>query len=300
MFAALLAEHHTALALETATPVTSVTVDAADAAAPFRVHTPRGVIRARHVIHATNGYSAALVPGLRAKLFPVRGQMTAQRPGPAFPHHDGRRSWSVLRGRGLEYMTQVPRRDGGGGGGDLLLGGALAQSAQNGLDEVGVADDSTVNYEVGAHLAGALPLLFGPAAWGGDDAAAGTGVSHVDDMWTGIMGFTADSLPFVGRLDASITGRPVPRAAAAAAGNRGPAPAEWIAAGYNGEGMVNAWLCGVAVALMATGRDGDADFRPASGDGRPPGRVQDWLPRDYLVSPRRLAWASVYELAARM
>jgi hypothetical protein len=32
-------------------------------------------------------------------------------------------------------------------------------------------------------------------------------------------------------------------------------PAEWISAGYNGEGMVNAWMCWVALGLMVLGRE---------------------------------------------
>jgi glycine/D-amino acid oxidase-like deaminating enzyme len=298
--------------------VSSISIDPTTATMPFRVHTPRGTIRARHIVHATNGHSAALLPGLRSKLFPVRGQMTAQRPGAAFPHSDGARSWSIIRGKALEYMTQIPRgqpnaNGSGAAGGDLLLGGGLVQSQQRGLDQIGVADDSAVDFAIGAYLSGALPMLFAQDSWNGSDndqgndqgsgAASSTsyGGSHVQDMWTGIMGFTADTLPLVGRLEESLTGRKRParagNAGAASSAPTGPAPGEWIAAGYSGGGMVNAWLCGVAVGLMVAGRE-DVAHCPVQGDGRLAGRVCDWLPREYLVSKKRLDRASVYELAA--
>jgi glycine/D-amino acid oxidase-like deaminating enzyme len=53
------------------------------------------------------------------------------------------------------------------------------------------------------------------------------------------MAYTADSLPFVGRLPACVTGR----------GGKG----EWISARYNSYGMANGLGCGEAVAKMMLG-----------------------------------------------
>jgi glycine/D-amino acid oxidase-like deaminating enzyme len=219
------------------------------------------------------------------------------------PHADGRVSWNVVHEGALEYMTQIPDSPGPAAAGTLILGGASARSPTRGLDEVGAADDAVLNYAVAAHLAGALPLLFGPTHWGGSTSAPASASGNVPAAaaaatWSGIMAFTADMLPLVGRLEEQLTGRRVPRATGSGAGDGDgkPSPAEWIAAGYSGEGMVNAWLCGVAVGLMVAGRDA-VDYSPVVGDGRLPGRVRDWLPREYLVSQRRLRQASVYELA---
>lgn len=55
------------------------------------------------------------------------------------------------------------------------------------------------------------------------------------------MGFTYDSLPLVGKLPSSLTGRNLPPKSLGS---------EWMAAGFNGEGMVHAWRSGIAVAQM--------------------------------------------------
>ncbi|KAK0245304.1 FAD dependent oxidoreductase-domain-containing protein [Armillaria nabsnona] len=45
------------------------------------VHTPRGDIRAKHIVHATNGWISHLLAPMRGRIVPVRGHMTAQRVG---------------------------------------------------------------------------------------------------------------------------------------------------------------------------------------------------------------------------
>jgi glycine/D-amino acid oxidase-like deaminating enzyme len=295
ILSSLLKTYAGSFSIETHTAVESISVGM-DPEAPFIVHTSRGDIVARHVVHATNGHSAALTPGLRGKLFPVRGQMTAQRPGKAFPRLGGSVSWSVIHKKAgqLEYITQRPGVPDvvNGKGGEIMLGGALVQSGGRGLDEIGVSSDADMNFNVGAYLGGLLPMLFGSANWGAD-----AGGGRVKNMWTGIMGFTVDAMPFVGRLESSITGREIPKRKSSKSERKSSSvePAEWIAAGYNGEGMVNAWLCGVAVGLMVLGRDEvDLDTVP----GMPGGKVADWLPDEYLISKKRLDRTSIYELAS--
>jgi glycine/D-amino acid oxidase-like deaminating enzyme len=294
ILSSLLKDYSASFSIETHTAVESISIGT-DLKVPFCVHTSRGDIMARHVVHATNGYSAALIPGLLGKLFPLRGQMTAQRPGKLFPKLGGAMSWSIMhKNSGFEYMTQRPGLEDGvdGKGAELMLGGALLQSGGRGLDEIGVSNDADMNFNVGTYLGGVLPMLFGAKCWGAD-AEAG----RVKRMWTGIMGFTVDVMPYVGRLESSTTGRKVPKAKKSAGKGKQlkPEPGEWIAAGYNGEGMVNAWLCGVAVGLMVLGREG-ADLRAEP--GIPGGQVAEWLPAEYLISRERLAKGSIYGLAS--
>lgn len=75
--------------------------------------------------------------------------------------------------------------------------------------------------------------------------------------WSGIMGFTSDAMPLVGRLPGSLTERP----------GRG----EWLCAGYNGYGMPIAWLAGENLGRMILGAPLHAD-----------------LPEAYLLSEQRL------------
>ena len=60
-------------------------------------------------------------------------------------------------------------------------------------------------------------------------------------VWSGILGFTSDGLPLVGRVPRELSNR--------------DGDGEWIAAGFNGHGMDKCWLSGEAVARMALGKD---------------------------------------------
>ena len=185
---------------------------------------------------------------------------------------------------GFDYITQRPGNDG-----EVMAGGGWTQSGNQGLSEMGVCSDDATNYLTGSHLSGILPMAFGPGSWGED----GDG-GRVKSMWSGSIGLTTDLLPFVGKLDDSLTGRKIPAHCAATPGGL-VAPAEWICAGYSGEGMVNAWLCGAAVAVMVLGREGvEAEEEP----GKPGGRLFDWFPREMVISPKRVRDASVNRLIA--
>ena len=78
------------------------------------------------------------------------------------------------------------------------------------------------------------------------------------------MGFTADGMPLVGRIPESVSGRP-------------RSNGEWIAAGFNGYGMVNTWLCGEAVVDMMMSADGEVTKA-----------VAEWFPEAYLVTEERM------------
>ncbi|KAJ5105931.1 hypothetical protein NUU61_003278 [Penicillium alfredii] len=205
--------------------------------------------------------------------------MTAQEPGSLFPALDGTRSWSVIHQRGFDYISQRP------GAGELLVGGGMVQSPDKGMDEFGVWRDDQSCYSIRAYLDGLLPTIFGAQNWGAD-----RGESRVRMAWTGCMGFTPDLLPFVGRLDPKLTGRRLPPRSSGQAKQ----PAEWISAGFQGEGMVMAWLSGVAVGLMVIG---DEDKVLEETAGIPAGKMSDWLPKEMVCSKRRVDGSSVSDLA---
>ncbi|RFU32852.1 hypothetical protein B7463_g3524, partial [Scytalidium lignicola] len=288
VFQTLITKFPSNLSIETKTAVEKISVTE-NSHTPFLVQTSRGNIIASHVIHATNAHASSLIPGLRGKLFPVRGQMSAQRPGEQFPKLDGERSWSFIGRKGFEYITQRPGLPDSvdGMGGELMTGGGLMQSSGKGLDEIGISRDDEISFYAGSHLNGVLPMAFSTENWGPDHPSG-----RLKKMWTGNMGCTADGLPFVGKLDSSLTKRKV--GAAYLSKTQISSPAEWISAGYNGEGMVYAWLCGVAVALMVLGLD-KVKCKPSP--GRLPGTVEEWLPNELIVTNKRVARANVSELA---
>ena len=208
---------------------------------------------------------------------PARGTMSAQRPGTSLgaSTRDGMRSYVFHSGAlGYDYLTQLPPGPGGSES-ELMFGGGWASASESVLSDIACADDSSFSVGVASHLAGALPLYFGSDNWGREKVAESEPVKDGDRIiswalgrtkaqWGGILGISADGLPWVGRLPPKISGRTVPFPAPSniidsatsdkervrIAAMRLAPPGEWIAAGYSGEGMVHAWLCGKALAYM--------------------------------------------------
>ncbi|PWY87964.1 DAO-domain-containing protein [Aspergillus sclerotioniger CBS 115572] len=288
LYARLLSEFGSRFSIETNTPV--VGIETRDDVMPFMVSTSRGKIPAYHVIHATDAFVANLVPGATGKLFPMRGHMTAQTPGAGLSRLDGSRSWSIIGKRGFDYITQRPRQ--GEDGGELMVGGGVVQSPSKGIDEFGIWRDDQMSGPISAYLEGIMPVTFGRDRWGEDKNG-----TRIKGAWVGCMGFTCDLLPLVGKLEPGLTVRTVTSRNDKQVGQFKVPPAEWISAGFNGEGMVLAWLCGVAVGLMALGLD---EMDHEGGPGIPPGKVKDWLPDIFICSKRRVERFCVAELGLLM
>lgn len=269
------------LFVETMTPVEAISTSPDELADfPYIVHTPRGTVHVRHVVHATNAFASHLVPGLRSKITGVRAHMSSQRPGELFPNCQGQRSWGVIYGGAFDYVTQRPSSPDEPQG-DLMLGGGFSRSLKQGVDQVGLYDDGArIDALTVSHISGIFPAVFSPK-WG-------KGAS-VENAWSGILGMTGDFLPFVGRLHSGLTGRKV--ASKKVRGLHG----EWIAAGFSGEGMVWAWLSGTALGIMV---DGCEEEELAAAPGRPKGKTVEWLPRELMVSSARMRSADISNLAS--
>ncbi|CAN8104099.1 unnamed protein product [Discula destructiva] len=277
------------LTMETGTAVKSVEASQSSDF-PYTLTTTKGQIHARHVVHATNGLASHLVPALRGKALGVLCHMTAQRPGQDFAtnsRNDGKQSWSIIYPHGFDYITQRPALPNSEGGGELMIGGGLFQSSKQGTDMFGVYDDGKTDAMTLMHLEGAMPTVF---KWGAETPAR-----RVIKAWSGIVGFSGDSLPLVGRLDARITKRQV-KSGGKAGGKAGsvPPPGEWIAAYFCGDGMVWAWLCGTAVGLMLAGSEHEDLVKEP---GRPAGRLASWFPPELEASWTRVHGMDVADLA---
>ncbi|KAI4683450.1 uncharacterized protein J4E88_004626 [Alternaria novae-zelandiae] len=272
------------LSIETNTPVEAIIVpETAPEDFPYAIQTTRGTIFARHIVHATNSFASHLVPGLRSKIVGARAHMSAQQPGQTFPYADGMRSWSVVYGEGFDYVTQRPPGTSGSKG-DLMIGGGFVRSLKQGIDQVGRYDDGPLlDPLTAAHITGVFPAVFHPK-WG-----AG---AELKQIWSGIIGLTGDYMPFVGRLDAKLTGRDDKGSKRVLSDK--DSCGEWIAAGFSGEGMVWAWLSGAALGIMIAGSE-EEDLPEAP--GRPGGRLSEWFPKELLVSKERMRSADVSNLA---
>ena len=178
------------LNLQTNTPATSLREETNGG---WIIVTARGTIRAAKVILATNGYTAYLYPKLQGKIVPLRGQITAHRPGTGLPNGGCLdKTYSFIYANGYDYM--IPRPSGSLHAGDIVIGGGLVKAAQEGLYEYGTTDDQTLNADVSKHLRESTKQYFGEN-WG-QDANEG----RIRKEWTGIMGYSPDGFPMIGEL----------------------------------------------------------------------------------------------------
>lgn len=171
--------------------------------------------------------------------------MPTQKPPDTFGNFGNERAWSFTHEPrynaannvlelGLYYSNQNPKS------GNVNIGGENAY-----LDEIFVADDTTISTPSMENISEIISKLFTHEQ-----------PAEVRQIWSGIMGFTADHMPLVGRLSPDTTGR---------------GDVEWIAAGFNGYGMPQCWSSGEAVAKMILGIN-----------------VSNFLPEAYMTSDSRL------------
>jgi glycine/D-amino acid oxidase-like deaminating enzyme len=229
--------------------VTEITHDPSTHPYPYTLHTPRGPVRAAKIVHATNGHAGHLLPALRGTIFPLRGTMSTQKATCEFGRQGHNLAWSLINSGGFDgatntlepglyYSCQNPVT------GDIFVGGERGS-----IDGLLVSDDSTLDERSKENLTTVFPRLL---TKGWDDGAK----SEAIRTWSGIMGFTVDRLPLVGRLPGWITRR-------GEEGSKSGGEGEYIAAGFNGYGMPLCWSSGEAVAKMVLGVDADEyDFLP--------------------------------------
>ncbi|ODA82520.1 hypothetical protein RJ55_01027 [Drechmeria coniospora] len=211
------------------------------------LHTQRGVIRARQVLLATNGYTSHLLPAMTGLILPVRGQASALVPpvrSTPLSH-----SYVWLNGADHQYLIQQGSSDSHSScnGDQYLIFGGERLVVPGG--EVGISNDNVVDPVIGQALRkgldGIVELRDGEER--SESHAENTKELHASYEWTGIMGYSRDSSPWVGRVPPSLL---TELAVDKESNSEGVAGGLWISAGYTGHGMPVAARCGVAVAEM--------------------------------------------------
>lgn len=197
--------------LQTYTVATSIT-KSSDGRRRWTVHTERGDIACDNVIHATNAYSAALESALEGVITPKPHICTRVVPPLAVSGSRAiRNSYGVLLpGGGLISINPRCTADGnvmfgGSDPGQQALDDWVERHPENcindGLTDVkGVTD--CVKEFIDVNLEGWGDVKYGPSE----------GIQH---SWSGIIGLSADGVPFVGELPAKV--------------------GQWICAGHHGQ-----------------------------------------------------------------
>ncbi|KAK7546296.1 FAD dependent oxidoreductase superfamily [Phyllosticta paracitricarpa] len=206
--------------LQTHTPVLSIS-PTQDSAGYWTATTPRGSIRARKIVYATNAYTASLAPQYRDRIVPVKGIcsriVATKQPAPFLPN-----TYSLRYAPGI-YDYQITRNDG-----SIVIGGAKPYFWHDPKHWYGVTDDATLIAPAVKHFDGYMQRSF--RGW--EDSGA-----KLDRVWTGIMGCTTDLMPHIG----AVPGK----------------PNQFIMGGFNGHGMP--LICLTAKGLAKMVRD-DAPF----------------------------------------
>jgi glycine/D-amino acid oxidase-like deaminating enzyme len=214
--------------LQTNTPVEAIEqVDNFDAQAPrWMVNTPRGSVQTANLVLATNGYTAHLLPKMQGIIVPLRGQITAQRPGSKLPGLDT--TYSFIYSHGYEYM--ITRPPGTPDAGTIIIGGGLGTLPSRGASEFGNTMDTQLNDEISTYLYECTARCFGDN-WGQDSKEG-----RIVKEWSGVMGTSADGLPYVGAMPEM--------------------PGVFMCASFNGHGMV---MCVKSAQALVDMMESDAD-----------------------------------------
>jgi glycine/D-amino acid oxidase-like deaminating enzyme len=190
-------------------PATEVTPSISDPAL-WDLHTPRGTVIAEKIIHCTNAHAAQLLPRLDPYMRPNRAQAHSLVPVPAFSGSKALQSTFSLRYSLHHFYSLIQRQ----GDGTLVLGVSRSNPT---LSPETIAsrlstDDSRYNEEIVDDALRTFGHIF--PDYTPQTATHGEGLDHA---WTGIIGMTTDSVPFVGAIDSL--------------------PGQYICAGFNGHGM---------------------------------------------------------------
>lgn len=218
------------LNLQTHTPVNHVS-DSRDESGRYTVETPRGVVRAKWVVFATNAYTAALLPEYKDKIVPVRGicsHIVTPKPAPllSFTY--------TLRWGPTTYDYLIPRSDG-----SIVVGGARScflsdiDSWYNNVDDSQLIESAKSYFDRymqrnfrGWENSGAET----DRVWTGSKLQCTVSRNFQTDFFSPVMGYSADSLPHIGQVPSK--------------------PGQMILAGFTGHGMPEVFLSAKGIAMM--------------------------------------------------
>ncbi|CAE7015240.1 hypothetical protein CFE70_002637 [Pyrenophora teres f. teres 0-1] len=241
--------------LQTTTPVTEIT----SSNGTHTLHTARGTISSKTVILATNGYTSAILPHFADLIVPCRGEMSALYPpkgSTILPNSYGMVAALGQPANSDDYLIQRPYEGVPNPAGHLMFGGG--RRAGN-YPSIGTSDDSIIDEDAAAYLRGALLKVLEL-----DGQTEGLQELQAAAEWTGIMGYSRDDHPWVGKVPDK--------------------DGLWLCGGYTGHGMPNGTLCGKAVIDMVLGELEGRDLSAVQTAMVEKGHI----PSSYILSKERI------------
>lgn len=207
------------LNLQTHTPATCIVASPTNPG-KWIVNTPRGPVTASKVIFATNGYTAGLLPEYQTKIVPAKGICCRIVFSPETPHRPLENSGCVWLANGsCDYY--LARNDN-----SIIVGGARSDYFSDMSKWYNRTDDDTLIESARHYFNKYMQKNF--VGWEKSDA-------HVDNIWTGIMGYNSDSLPNLGAVP--------------------DRPGCFLEAGFQGNGMPQIFLVAKAIVeMVVTGK----------------------------------------------
>jgi len=233
------------------------------------VETPRGSIIAETVIVATNGYTSALLPHFADLIVPCRAEMSALVPpegSTILPDSYGMVAALGQPANNDDYLIQRPYEGVPNPKGHLMFGGGRGAGT---LPTIGECDDSVIDKDSAAYLRSALLKILNLTG-----KTEGLTELKADAEWSGIMGFSRDNHPWVGKVP----------------GEKGL----WVCGGYTGHGMPNGTLCGAAIAKMVLSEKEDDEYERLAKAMVENGEI----PKSYLVTEERIKRAREWPTVA--
>ncbi|KAF2489229.1 DAO-domain-containing protein [Lophium mytilinum] len=215
--------------LQTHTPALCVK-ESPDTPGKWIVECERGIIECSKVIHATNAYSAALEPSLRGVIRPCPHMCNRVEPPSTFSAQRGlQNSYGVLLSNEALFSIN-PRCTADG---VVLFGGS--NPGQKQFEEWierhpdRCVDDSLVDFGC---ITDAVQTFAESQLVGWRDASTDPEVLY-GKSWSGIIGMSADGVPFVGQLPGL--------------------PGQWICAGHQGHGMARIFTAAPGLVKLMNG-----------------------------------------------
>lgn len=173
------------------------------------IETPKGIITAETVVHCSNGFAGHLIAQLAPYVTPTRAQALSFVPPMALSGSSMLASTMSLRYSLHNFYSVMQRKADG-----IIILGASRKSpnlSQDTIEGMAIPDDTSFNEEIKNDIVVNFAKCF-PACEKGR-LNHGEGAQH---SWSGILGMTTDSVPFVGSLNGL--------------------PGQYVCAGFNGHG----------------------------------------------------------------